>query len=813
MVTCNNTSRHHIRAHCGCVSLLIATEDWLCKSCVEEKERQRQPRVLTHLKNIPDLGSTCYASTVFQITHNIEAIATFVHDPSKFLFKPDEQSGRKPESWVPNKASKVSISKQSELQMGRAKNFIEQLREMFFRLDPAEKRRISRSDISAVFNALSSYDAEWQNQSNDSATLFLKVIEIIIYTSEDSEPRGRGKIEKLDNARTKAIQDIDRSLPPLQQDSTDYYMAYSNEGRASPMLGTFCVQVAKEWKCRDAGCTAIMRRWEHDMSLNLPLPQGSDTTATFDLCELLRQWTVEKLDDDNIIRGPRYGGLHPAGSNEIVRRIWICPKILPIHFSRQGFFGGTLAQGQYGGFLSNHVDMPEYLDMSPYINGVELPSEKANGRRAKVMTHTIYRLHSVDLFRPSGEHYIACTRTIDGSWAYYGNLKYDSPPIEKHPQSGVDDGLVPYWAVYIQTDLEALPERYFVLKAHNVPEGRIAGVPGKDKTTDPLGAGDGGEEGYSSPPLETFACPFAAPPVNCDQRFDSAEEARKHSFIHMKQNATCETCRQQFPNTEQLQKHIEDDNPELSGGKGKRGTEERPTTSDSTTKPPSKRTLALRAGGQLLEKMKLRRSKSAGEMGRGGSAREEGSNSEAFGSLTDLEGLLAAQGKSTQSVDTPMPDVTSSPPLTYDMLLKVQNAKAEQHMRTIKEASEQAETAHKRRQREVEEATQQAEDAHKRRESEAEAGHQRRLKEIADAEQEAQRAHQNRMTELRDARRSLLRDERTRLQQETESLSTQIATAQKQIQGMQQTVVRLEESRERIAKRLEEIEKALGEKE
>ncbi|KAK3724387.1 hypothetical protein LTR37_001011 [Vermiconidia calcicola] len=768
--------------------------------------QQTQP--LPHLKNLKNLGNTCYASTAFQVAHNLGHINRFVRDENNFKFKSDDTSGRRPQDWMsePNfrkmyECTDGELAHMSGQQMQLAKRFVEELRKMFSRLDPTQQERITPTETRRLFEALRAYDNEWDYRMNDSAILFKRMMVALIYASEDSEPHNKGGLDKLKKEHNELVERQQRQ-PDLGQDSIDYYTAYAGEGRMSLMLGSICIQNAKEWKCPD--CNLVTRQFEHEMGFTLAFPEGTTETQKFDFDAMLEHWTVETLgqgqgNQDNGISCPIYGGLHDRTYTR-QNRITICPEILMVHFSRR--MGG-------GKYRYNHVDLPEYIDMHRFINGVTLPSEEQQRRHTVQMQSTIYRLEAVDIFIPSGLHYISCSRT-DSGWVAFDDGKWPNPPITRHPQLYIDEGSVPYWVVYVQQkDLTALPENYFVLKAEDTLEGRVVGA-------DPL-----------RPPANTtappnFPCPYAGVEgVHCKQVFNTELEANHHAQQHARQNQICKTCRpsRQFHTETQLADHYREvhmpSDPagegttgaggEKSGGRrsarlsGKRTTDERPRTSDSTTHPPSKNTRLAAPGPDQTPELKKKGSKlmdnrvgrglkklvsrTTLKIGEGVNPPEGGRRDDDY--QTTADGSSGVEGSKSVEQTTPMTgvDVTDT-----GLLSGVAGA--------IKEGQEGAMVALRQMLERIKTTSQAAEAAHQLRMQAADCAHMER-------EQAAVAAHQRRMQAEIERVRAFRSAEIERLRDEVDGLRAQEHGAQLQIRGLQDFMGGLMERRERAQGRLD----------
>ena len=269
---------------------------------------------------------------------------------------------------------------------------------------------------------------------DDSADFFSELLQQLILLTDDSTTiDAKQRTLELDGAQQKRNEDPDGRQPDLEADVMPRYIAYCSRGKESPMLGSFCIQTTKEWQCKDESCGRVARSFEHSEQLLLSFPAQA---LPYTLTELLGHWAKEEVD--GALQCPFLPNFHQP-DNVVRKKITICPEYLMIQF------------GRHAGTYLNFVDIPEYLDLTPYADDAELPSEMETGKRCRTSKYCIYRLIAVNVYIASGLHYVAYVKdSLDGNtWVYLDdNPMYARGGIAQHPQAAMNAGHIPYYVIY-----------------------------------------------------------------------------------------------------------------------------------------------------------------------------------------------------------------------------------------------------------------------------------------------------------------------------------------------------------------------------
>ncbi|KAK5729036.1 hypothetical protein LTR15_002177 [Elasticomyces elasticus] len=772
MVTCSDPTHLAYRKHIGCLGENEQLTDgpWLCATCramqavLNEKafnDLQKSSQPARHKKNLVYLDNTCYASSAIETMHELRVFDRFIGDAANFRYKPSTASGRDPVYWLPQ-GSGQDVNKAMTAHLARTKVFVDHLRNLFARLDDSTGDAIRYREFRDLFEALRAVDSEWDYAPNDPATLFLKIVELLILASEDSTVQDRGRLQQLDDSRRADFAEF-RTQKPLIAESTAYYNAYSGEGRASQMLGQVCIQYVTEWECGEEGCSLISRKWEHDVALPLKFPEDTRNDTVFTLQQMLDRWTKHEIPDGLRCPGEELHQYAQTAHN----RMTVLPDTLVVHFARKIVKEvPELPPAQGTRWINHdilaHVELPEYVDLSFIADDKYLPSDphlKQRFRQGK----PIYHLKSTDMFK--NLHYVAYTLTENEQWVAFDDQSHPDPPVYTHPQSAIDDGWVPYFAVYaLQKDLQELPLRGFVLKPKGVEEGRTYG-PAED--TDP----------------EKFPCPFASH-LACEETFDDEESARRHSFKHagqFPQNATCPTCRTQFPSAAALDDHNKTEHS------GKRTTDDRPATSGSTKQPPPKKAATGSGGG--VEP-----------------AKSEGLRKKASSLFKHPLNHLRGFGRSKTSLgDSGVIGEDDFRPIGDDDLVMGDDANKnptpDKPADTTTLTSQAGSDAHAQRLREIAEASKRQQDNHEKRMQEMAAAEKRnaeQLAEIGRRMKQMNEAHNRMMAEQRASRRAALEQERRALEVSTQIRDADIAILQRAQQTARARMAEIDEQLERL---------------
>lgn len=362
MLLCANPAHIDAIFHFTCVEGLSAMPAgdsmMLCPTCERERSREDSDTPASRHRNMINLGATCYMSSSVQILHHLVPILNIPFNSESLLAKPDAQSGRTPRQWLPGQykfkpeTSDAKISEMSSQHMGNAKAMCEAFIALSDHLrTPGMPSHSQTSQFFKCVNAINPSD--WKkDEMNDSVALFNTLVECMLLTTEDSEPSERGRLGKLSSVQHQA----DQPMPLLVDDSSSHYTAYVGEGRTSLLTGNVCVQFVKEYDC---DCGAISRSFEHAPVLDLDLPPEGSDSDEFGLIKMLEGFVSDQTDIASGTTRVCSACERPA-VRMLYRKITISPNVLVISFKR------------LAGARLEHVDLPEYLDLSPYADGARL---------------------------------------------------------------------------------------------------------------------------------------------------------------------------------------------------------------------------------------------------------------------------------------------------------------------------------------------------------------------------------------------------------------------------------------------------------
>ncbi|GAB7325350.1 hypothetical protein MBLNU13_g09392t2 [Cladosporium sp. NU13] len=543
MLRCANPAHIDAVFHFTCVEGLTAMPEgdltMLCPKCKLDESRKGSAGSASGHRNMVNLGSTCYMSSSVQILRHLGPIFNLPSDTKGLLAKPDALSGRTPREWLPGcyrfvpGTPDAEISEISSKHMDNAKALCEAFIALSNHLGTPGAP--SHHQTSQFFGRVQEIDpSDWKNEMNDSAALLNTLIECMLLTTDDSVPSGRGRLTKLNSVQHQA----EEPLPQLVEDSSVHYTAYVGEGRMSVLTGSVCVQFAKEYACE---CGAISRSFEHVPVLDLDLPtQGADSDE-FGLIKMLENW-VSDLSDMASDTPRVCSACGNSAVRMLYRKITISPNILVISFKR------------LAGARLEHVDLPEYLDLSPYADNAHLPSDPGPSS-IKFRQQPIYRLVAINMYIPGMRHYISYI-LVDGTWLVFDDMSRQ--PTPRHPQAAISEGHIPYYAVYQQLKGKtALPVDgsgystmgHMFTTDKTSPDAKVADL---YATTSTPPTGD------AFPPpggSAVLTCP------HCDFHTSHQEEFDQHmSRIHV-MTLQCPNCDSGFSRQNELEQHLSSVHP------------------------------------------------------------------------------------------------------------------------------------------------------------------------------------------------------------------------------------------------------------
>ncbi|EME41569.1 hypothetical protein DOTSEDRAFT_73862 [Dothistroma septosporum NZE10] len=242
-----------------------------------------------------------------------------------------------------------------------------------------------------------------------------------------------------------------RQLRPLGVVAADQAIANRSRGLQSRLYAQFFLQIATEWQCQQADCDLIGRTISNIKYLELNFIDVEDRhTQKNSLASMLEAWHVDRLEAGNRIFCVSGMDTH-AGTQTKVSRITSAPPFFHVRFPR------------FGEAITIPVDLPEYLDNSPYADAASLPSDQ--GTPPKLIMEPIYRLSAVNIYYshgigPDGQsrgHYVLYT-VQDGVWICLDDSCGKQYATAEHPQVAFNNGGVAYFAVYERIrDKTALP--------------------------------------------------------------------------------------------------------------------------------------------------------------------------------------------------------------------------------------------------------------------------------------------------------------------------------------------------------------------
>lgn len=499
-------------------------------------------------KNLPNIGSTCYVSSSVQILRSLKEVRDIVADRDNIVCKPLQQSGRLAQEWLTSVydvvASTPAMQKEemSAQHMANAKGLADGMRTIFRRIE-GQGGDVSWAEMQQFFDTVKAYDPkEWQEGTmNDAASLFVDLLNCLTLVTDESTPSGRGRLLAI-NAKNQHNNENDEPQEPLSTDCPQRYYAYCNEGRVSAITGLFTMQVVSEWQCADPTCNRVGRGNGHEMVLQLGFPEGTKNDQSFTLHELLQQWAVESVPEG--INCVFVGDIHRPLSTTRIKRITYAPPILMISFSR------------HDRLRLNHVDIPEFLDITPYADGVTLPSERLamevdpETKHALFGNDWVYRLFAVNVFVPP-DHFIAYV-AHGQQWIVLDDKQGRAGVKPSHPQAAINDGYVPYYVVYVrEKGRRSLPVDEVGIATEGFVLTRHGHVPGPGIRT------------YGVAEPEKFTCP-AAESAGCTETFSTQQEAELHANVHNAGDDTtmvddseivCATCGLQCSSEANLRDH------------------------------------------------------------------------------------------------------------------------------------------------------------------------------------------------------------------------------------------------------------------
>ncbi|KAI6867897.1 hypothetical protein KC323_g3316 [Hortaea werneckii] len=400
-------------------------------------------------RNMSNIGQTCFMSTVIQALHKQDGIRDFVGNEANFNYI--TRTGASYSLMIPagvnrNALSDEQVDEHINSLLLKYKRVVLALGVLFDQLVPTEKP-LSASFTRSILDRLNAVDSRWQNVSNESAQLYDFLIDILIRSSDRSLPAATSHTESLAQQRHRDLLD-GCQLPPLADDSTEQWQVFKSDGHDSPLASLVMIQTLQEVLCPEADCNAISRNWTHQSLLYLDFPTTIGHEDVFELFQLLDLWSEDRLHTDDSggftgLRCPK-DPMHTAATT-IKRRISRCPGIICFAIRRSSGPGQPL--------YLNHVGLPDTIDLGPYTSAEGLPSYDLHGHSLSSAASSVYRLRFINHYRDIGRHYIAYfdpSPTQETAWVRLDDTQ--PKPSNTHPIEGSAEGEVVHFALYERQD-------------------------------------------------------------------------------------------------------------------------------------------------------------------------------------------------------------------------------------------------------------------------------------------------------------------------------------------------------------------------
>lgn len=294
--------------------------------------------------------------------------------------------------------------------------------------------------------SLSAFDDRWKNETNESAELSNTVVDLVMLAIDTSEPEARGALDKVIQQQRQSTADR-HSLPDIDTDSNHWLAAFREEGHKNELADIFYTQQISETPCGEPDCDAIHRNFESSHIIYLDFPRNRGDFEAFELVQLLAQWTVEVIENEDDAHACERDSSHKKC--EFVYRGITRPAKYIFFAFRRGYAGDV-------GIL-NHVTLPEVLDLADHLGRDTLPSRQqsrtasssvADDDRVVTEGPKLYDLVGVNNWKDF--HYIGYVRDVtssqSGDWVMLNDL--DAHASIKTPFEGFQDVSLRYMYQY-----------------------------------------------------------------------------------------------------------------------------------------------------------------------------------------------------------------------------------------------------------------------------------------------------------------------------------------------------------------------------
>jgi hypothetical protein len=572
MVFCANPSHEGAIFHWTCDDDLLARPDEgisLCPTCkAVQAEAERGSVAHSKHRNMYNLGLTCYASSTAQILRHITPVINILSDDKNIVARTAKESGRFPREWLPKgydlreTTSEPTVLQWSFGRMNGARGLWKAFSDLCAYLRDT-KGSLDRSTSKHFLECMrTAHPGDWRKNVNwDSAEFLLDMLQSFILLTDDSTV-GDGRV--LESLRQREDADIKegKELASITLASPSQFSAFCGKGRSCKLTGIIYHQAIIERPCPDPSCSVVGRNFVHECFHTLYLPNPSAPASEFTLTQMLQEWTFVRLDDPQ--QCPRYGAEH-QGPVTWRQRITICPEVMVFRFSR----------GQGEGLTNNridHVDFAEYLDLSPYGDKLQMPSDEKHGTGPTSFNEdSIYQLIAINMYIPGARHFVAYV-VVDGEWVLFDDLTPTQPARFQHPQLAFNDPnrvQVPYYLVYQQMkgkkslplDKNGIPAvGHMFVKGATVPPAKVANM-------------------YDIKPTEAAEVKCPRCNLRCENQIDlddhlstqhnDGDDTLDDSYFvgggdPMQTDYHCKYCKINLASDEELREHVRGTHPELS---------------------------------------------------------------------------------------------------------------------------------------------------------------------------------------------------------------------------------------------------------
>lgn len=509
------------------------TDPIYCKDCAARVDRSFDVDLPKNMPNV--MSSTCYISGSTQILFHLDPVRSIVLDLTRPC-KPTDQSGRNPTRWLtsgyaPEVGVKLDSAAKAKADRENMANheqnaaaLAQKLKTFFNRLGQtgANSTPISKPEVKAFAEAITKFDSEFELVSNDASALLGALVDCLVLVTDDSTTDGRDRVDSVSQSINE--------LAPLREYCTAFFQAWLDEGRLSEVTKIFGSQAVVERDC--STCGGVVRLVEHQLMLQLTMPPES-AQDTFNLTDILAEWSTQFQDAP--LSCPNGFADHPPSWMRY-RRLTVTPPVLVLTFHRKDF-GDTMRL--------EHIEIPEFLDVSRIGDNVKLPSERNDHR--SFGNKNIYRLAAVDMYYDGPRHYIPFL-ALGHRWVCLDDLQSPRGVQAKHPQAAITkDGGIPFYVVYMREEGRAeLP----VDESGRKTNGFLLTKTGSDPGPQIMA--------YDGQTAQQSRCP-GCEGHQCGALFSSQADADAHvkNIIERRgrASATCERCNQTFPSHDALHQH------------------------------------------------------------------------------------------------------------------------------------------------------------------------------------------------------------------------------------------------------------------